>query len=60
VAVSGREREVAVLVRARHTNREIAEQLFLSEKTIESHLRSVFVKLGGSSRADVARTLDRP
>jgi len=59
-ALSGREREVADLVRARHTNREIAERLFLSEKTIESHLRSVFVKLGVSSRADVARTLDIP
>jgi len=57
-ALSGREREVADLVRARHTNREIAERLFLSEKTIESHLRSVFVKLGVSSRADVARALD--
>jgi DNA-binding CsgD family transcriptional regulator len=57
-ALSGRERQVADLVRTRHTNREIAEQLFLSEKTVESHLRSVFVKLGVSSRADVARTLD--
>jgi DNA-binding CsgD family transcriptional regulator len=57
-ALSGREREVADLVRARHTNREIAERLFLSEKTIESHLRNVFVKLGVSSRADVARMLD--
>jgi DNA-binding CsgD family transcriptional regulator len=57
-ALSGREREVADLVRARHTNREIAKQLFLSEKTVESHLRSVFVKLGVTSRTDVARTLD--
>jgi DNA-binding NarL/FixJ family response regulator len=57
-ALSGREREVADLVRARHTNREIAGRLFLSEKTIESHLRSVFVKLGVSSRVDVARALD--
>jgi DNA-binding NarL/FixJ family response regulator len=57
-ALSGREREVADLVQARHTNREIAEHLFLSEKTIESHLRNVFIKLNVSSRADVARTLD--
>src|SRR5918998_836655 len=47
-ALSRREREVADLVRARHTNREIAGRLFLSEKTIETHLRSVFVKLGVS------------
>lgn len=57
-ALSGREREVAELVRERHTNREIAARLFLSEKTIESHLRSVFVKLGVRSRADAARALD--
>lgn len=57
-ALSGREREVGDLVRARHTNREIAGRLFLSEKTIESHLRSVFVKLGVNSRADVVRALE--
>lgn len=57
-ALSGRELEVAKLVRDRHTNREIADRLFLSEKTVESHLRSVFVKLGVTSRRDVARALD--
>lgn len=57
-ALSGREREVAELVRARCTNREIAARLFLSEKTIESHLRTVFVKLGVTSRADIARALE--
>ena len=39
----------------RKTNREIAAALFLSEKTIESHLRNIFVKLGVSSRVEVAR-----
>jgi DNA-binding NarL/FixJ family response regulator len=43
----------------RRTNREIAAELFLSEKTIESHLRNVFVKLGASSRVEVARTIER-
>jgi DNA-binding NarL/FixJ family response regulator len=56
--LSGRELQIAELVCARHTNREIAEQLFLSQKTVESHLRSVFVKLGVTSRAQVARALD--
>jgi DNA-binding NarL/FixJ family response regulator/tetratricopeptide (TPR) repeat protein len=56
--LSGRELQIAELVHARHTNREIAEQLFLSQKTVESHLRSVFVKLGVTSRAQVARALD--
>jgi ATP/maltotriose-dependent transcriptional regulator MalT len=54
-ALSDREREVAALVCDHRTNREIAAELFLSEKTIESHLRSVFVKLGVRSRAEVAR-----
>jgi DNA-binding CsgD family transcriptional regulator len=58
-ALSGRERDVAALVLDHRTNREIAGALFLSEKTVESHLRSIFVKLGVSSRAQVARALAR-
>lgn len=57
-ALTKREREVADLVVRRLTNREIAEELVLSEKTIESHLRNVFAKLGASSRVEVARTLE--
>ncbi len=45
-ALTRREREIADLVTDRRTNREIAAELVLSEKTIESHLRNVFVKLG--------------
>jgi ATP/maltotriose-dependent transcriptional regulator MalT len=56
-ALSGREREVAGLVCEHRTNREIAGELFLSEKTVESHLRNIFVKLGVGSRAEVARAL---
>jgi hypothetical protein len=40
------------MVTDRHTNREIAAALFLSDKTIESHLRNVFMKLGVSSRTE--------
>jgi DNA-binding CsgD family transcriptional regulator/tetratricopeptide (TPR) repeat protein len=58
-ALTKREREIAELVTDRKTNREIAEQLFLSGKTIESHLRNVFVKLGVSSRVEVARAVER-
>ena len=49
---------MAELVTARMTNREIASHLFLSEKTVESHLSSVFVKLGVGSRVDVARAVE--
>jgi DNA-binding NarL/FixJ family response regulator len=54
-----REREVALLVVDRHTNPQIARTLVLSEKTIETHMRNIFRKLEVSSRADVARTLER-
>jgi DNA-binding NarL/FixJ family response regulator len=39
------------------TNREIAAELFLSEKTIESYLSKVFAKLGVSGRVAVAETV---
>ena len=58
-SLSQREREVADLVTARLTNREVAAELFLSEKTVESHLRNIFVKLGVSSRVEVARAVER-
>jgi DNA-binding NarL/FixJ family response regulator len=57
-ALSTRELEVAELVTARKTNREIASELFLSEKTIETHLRNIFGKLGVSSRRAVAHALE--
>jgi DNA-binding NarL/FixJ family response regulator len=52
--LSARELEIARLVAEGRKNREIAEELFLSEKTIESHLRNIFGKLGVGSRAEVA------
>ena len=58
-ALSDRELEVARLVVARKTNAEIAAELFLSIKTVETHLRNLFHKLGVSSRVEVARTVER-
>jgi ATP/maltotriose-dependent transcriptional regulator MalT len=57
-SLTGREREIAELVAAHRTNREIAAELFLSEKTVETHLRNIFGKLGVSSRKQVARAVD--
>jgi len=58
-ALSPREREIAELVADRHTNKEIAGTLFLSEKTVETHLRNIFRKLSASSRVQVARIVER-
>jgi DNA-binding NarL/FixJ family response regulator len=57
-SLSDREREVAGLVQDRLTNREIAERLVLSEKTVERHLSRIFVKLKARSRVEVARMLE--
>jgi DNA-binding NarL/FixJ family response regulator len=58
-SLTGRELQVARLVVDRRTNSEIAAALFLSQKTVETHLRNLFHKLGVSSRAEVARAVER-
>lgn len=50
---------MARLVVDRRTNPEIAEALFLSPKTVETHLRNIFRKLQVSSRVEVARAIER-
>jgi DNA-binding NarL/FixJ family response regulator len=49
--LSPRELEVLRLVAAGHSNRAIAETLFLSEKTVARHASNIFVKLNVNSRA---------
>ena len=58
-SLTGRERQIAALVVDRRTNQEIADQLFLSTKTVESHLRNMFRKLDVSSRIELARAVER-
>ncbi|MFD7667641.1 AAA family ATPase [Streptomyces sp. NPDC059788] len=55
--LSRREAEVAELVRQGFSNQRIAERLFLSPRTVETHVAHVFAKLGVSSRAAVAGKL---
>jgi DNA-binding CsgD family transcriptional regulator len=55
--LSPRELEVATLVAAGKRNREVAAALFLSEKTVESHLARIYDKLGVRSRAALATML---
>jgi DNA-binding CsgD family transcriptional regulator len=49
------ERSVAQFVAEGLTNREAAERLFLSRHTIDFHLRSIFRKVGASSRVELTR-----
>jgi DNA-binding NarL/FixJ family response regulator len=58
-SLTGRELQVARLVVDRKTNPQIAAELFLSQKTIETHLRNIFHKMGITTRADLARTVER-
>ncbi|GDY28603.1 hypothetical protein GTS_02360 [Gandjariella thermophila] len=56
-ALSDRERQIAELVAQGRTNRQIADQLFVSPKTVEAHLSRTFTKLGVSSRAALASAI---
>lgn len=56
--LSPREAEVAHLAGSGHKNREIAEILFISTRTVEAHVASAIRKLGVESRQDLARVTD--
>jgi DNA-binding CsgD family transcriptional regulator len=52
--LTGREREVAALVATGKSNRAIADELIVSERTVESHVTNILGKLGFTSRAQIA------
>lgn len=52
--LSRREREIAVHVASGMSNREIAEILVLSERTVETHVQNILMKLDLRSRAHIA------
>jgi DNA-binding CsgD family transcriptional regulator len=52
--LTAREREIARLVADALTNRQIADRLFLSARTVETHVRNILAKLGLSNRTEIA------
>ncbi len=57
--LSEREREVLSLIAAGCTNREIAEQLFLSPHTVKEHTSAVYRKLSARNRAEAVQLAQR-
>ncbi|MEO5703445.1 MAG: AAA family ATPase [Candidatus Limnocylindrales bacterium] len=58
-ALTARELEVLALVAAGHTNREIGDRLFISEKTVSVHITHTMNKLGALSRYEAAAAATR-
>jgi DNA-binding CsgD family transcriptional regulator len=58
-SLTERELQIARLLVDRKTNPEIAAELFLSQKTVETHIHNMFRKLGGASRVEIARAVER-
>ena len=58
VQLTPAERETAVLAAGGRSNSEIAEQLFLSRRTVENRLHRVYEKLGISGRDELAEALN--
>jgi DNA-binding CsgD family transcriptional regulator len=50
--LSPREAEILRLVAAGRTNREIADALYLSVRTVERHVTNLYAKIGARGRAD--------
>lgn len=54
VRLTRREKDVLILLVKGHTNKEMADIMFISEKTVKNHLTSIFRKLGVKDRTQAA------
>ena len=59
LGLTPREREVVALVAEGRTNRQIADALFISDKTASVHVSNILAKLGVANRAEAAATAHR-
>jgi DNA-binding NarL/FixJ family response regulator len=59
LGLTAREAEVLALVAAGRTNRQIADALYVSEKTASVHVSNILRKLGVASRVDAAAVAQR-
>ncbi|MGN6184182.1 MAG: helix-turn-helix domain-containing protein [Thermoanaerobaculia bacterium] len=55
IGLTPREQEILALIAAGHSNREIAEKLFVSENTVKTHSSRVFEKLGVNRRVQAVQ-----
>lgn len=60
VALTKREREIAMLAAQGLASKEIGERLFISRRTAENHLANVYTKLGVRSRTELAAVFETP
>jgi non-specific serine/threonine protein kinase len=58
--LTSREQEIAVLVADGLSNREIAERLVISKRTVDRHLEHILPKLGATSRVQIANWVRSP
>jgi len=54
VRLTKRERDVLTCLVKGHSNKEMADSMFISEKTVKNHLTSIFRKLGVKDRTQAA------
>jgi DNA-binding NarL/FixJ family response regulator len=52
--LTAREREVAAMVARGHSNRAIADELVIAERTVEGHVANILAKLGLEARTQIA------